>query len=1555
MASTGSGRGPIKVGSGYIDVFPKINQKQLRETKAQLEKQMGATGKKAGKAFSDGIVSQVSQIPKKAKAAADKAQREIQKSSQDSKKVLKRIEQEITREYGKEAGKRFREFAKLEKQKQKLTENTSNSTRRALRDTERLEDQHHRRQGQRWRTAERSYNQFLADRNRADQRYQREAARREELALRSYQQFLRDRERAAARTAREEARAHRRAHLQMREDIRRTLMEARSARLADLRSQMDTHRDQLASLRSQLTSYRRQMDDHTRSVGRGLANVQTAWRRQGESISQLGTNITETGRLITANLLGPLGMVSAALTGIGVQSADMRILGQMGLGAAGVSSQKSAKEMRRIQQYAIDTPFSIETMHEYQMKIIRSLAGADDTWYKGGQSRTNAANRAAGKTSDIIMAVGDSMARAGNLDPEMFKRAMYAVDRMLDMDKAPTRSINQLVQASGISASELAQMFGFNSAGDFWEVVGTPVAKGGGVKGQDMIDNLLRYWDPNYFKLDKNGKPVVDPKTGLRVTNPNSDRTGGSAGFGEQMTSATISGRVSQIKERAQYELGSLFASEDPETGEYRYTGLGEAIMGKRTPVMKKGPDGSMVESGEYTYEGGLLQQIQELGEDQKGNIVKLLTTAFEAVGTFVDQLQWFSDWLEAHPQVKEVFANLLKMAAVAMPFIIAIGLLTKTFGLVNKIFASALKPVAGLFKGARAATRGARQVASGVQSRRNGGTFREGYRDRRTQLRDGDVRGPVARARDRITGRDSGANQLRQSIRDTEDAIRETEDGIRDLQRQIRDTNATSIRQLVDRFAGTGPDSLQGAANNAGNQINQVQNQTQQLNRQTLSTVVQQYRDLEAQIKDVVQRAKDVVQAVKDADKEKLTSLKLQFDGARGAADDTRNAVTDVSSAVGNLNRRSLESLQGQFRETSDTADTLRAKVNQAIRAVGNLNSEKLGTLRKEFKSLHTAVNDVHKLVGTTKSGLAGRVSNLDDRKLSKVIRQVNDLKEALDKAGNEANTLNNRLDDISNHAPGNSGSSSGSNKKPKKKKNRASGGVLEGHSPGVDIHRFESPTGGVLNLSGGEAVMRPEWTDVVGESTVNRWNAIARTQGAEGLRREMSFANGGILDKLGIQPILDKVNSYQVGWDVAGASQTMRMDETSDAIGGPARQGILGGGTSASHFVGGDLSGRFRGMYDFMTKDSWDLLKRLPIPNGLTQIIGTVAGAVAPSASEHFWDDVWKGSGNILERGQTFLGHMFAPENLDDIVMGALEGAWDSVSGIVDTAKALITDPSGAVNDAVDGVFEFARSQYDGLIAMTKGIREIWQNPSAYASQVVDDIYSRAKEALPNLEGLFDFSGDKLIMKKPDTNYIMDEMFSRPGMGDAVTRWIPQVKMVLSQLGLPQSDLDLVLHRIKVESGGNPKAINLWDSNAKAGIPSQGLMQTIPPTFAAYAGPYKSRGITDPLASIYAGLNYAVHRYGSGWRKALSGYKGYWTGTMSASPGLALVGERGPELVDFGKGGQRVYDARETDSMLSGGRNISITVQEAKHENTPQSILRGLQWIDSMYGNRL
>lgn len=67
------------------------------------------------------------------------------------------------------------------------------------------------------------------------------------------------------------------------------------------------------------------------------------------------------------------------------------------------------------------------------------------------------------------------------------------------------------------------------------------------------------------------------------------------------------------------------------------------------------------------------------------------------------------------------------------------------------------------------------------------------------------------------------------------------------------------------------------------------------------------------------------------------------------------------------------------------------------------------------------------------------------------------------------------------------------------------ATGGVLPGWTPGRDVHTFVSPTAGTLELSGGEAVMRPEWTAAVGgPKAVARMNAAAI--------KGQAFASGGV-----------------------------------------------------------------------------------------------------------------------------------------------------------------------------------------------------------------------------------------------------------------------------------------------------------------------------------------------------------------------------------------------------------------------------------------------------------
>lgn len=91
--------------------------------------------------------------------------------------------------------------------------------------------------------------------------------------------------------------------------------------------------------------------------------------------------------------------------------------------------------------------------------------------------------------------------------------------------------------------------------------------------------------------------------------------------------------------------------------------------------------------------------------------------------------------------------------------------------------------------------------------------------------------------------------------------------------------------------------------------------------------------------------------------------------------------------------------------------------------------------------------------------------------------------------------------------------------------------------------------------------------------------------------------------------------------------------------------------------------------------------------------------------------------------------------------------------------------------------------------------------------------------------------------------------------------------------------------LYQMQTESGGNPRAINLWDSNAKKGTPSKGLMQVINPTFKSYARAGFNKNVYDPLSNILASIRYAKSRYGS-LARAYQGH-GYANGGLVNKPG--------------------------------------------------------------------
>lgn len=176
----------------------------------------------------------------------------------------------------------------------------------------------------------------------------------------------------------------------------------------------------------------------------------------------------------------------------------------------------------------------------------------------------------------------------------------------------------------------------------------------------------------------------------------------------------------------------------------------------------------------------------------------------------------------------------------------------------------------------------------------------------------------------------------------------------------------------------------------------------------------------------------------------------------------------------------------------------------------------------------------------------------------------------------------------------------------------------------------------------------------------------------------------------------------------------------------------------------------------------------------------------------------------------------------------------------------------------------------------------------------------------------------------------------------GEGVKRWAGTVKRILGMLHLSTSSamVNRVLRQINTESGGNPHARQPGaDPDGDGSGPALGLMQTKRLTFEAYKRK-GSGGIFNGPANIYAGLNYAKHRYGPSL-SALGNGHGYAKGGKPAAHTPFIAGERGPELITA-DGPVKVDTHEQTKRKLSDLVNlVDPKINRPTHRNNSAPII--------------
>lgn len=232
--------------------------------------------------------------------------------------------------------------------------------------------------------------------------------------------------------------------------------------------------------------------------------------------------------------------------------------------------------------------------------------------------------------------------------------------------------------------------------------------------------------------------------------------------------------------------------------------------------------------------------------------------------------------------------------------------------------------------------------------------------------------------------------------------------------------------------------------------------------------------------------------------------------------------------------------------------------------------------------------------------------------------------------------------------------------------------------------------------------------------------------------------------------------------------------------------------------------------------------------------------------------------------------------------------------------TIKKILLGVAKGIGDSVTG---------GAVSKLAPWIKKATKNFSGWVSGFIGDDPKDNKKIGPyrglmhNIWGAYRKAIKKKLNEAKEKD--SDNVDTSPASGGLIS-WLTKALKITHKYS--PMNLRLLKGRALQESGGDPKAQNNWDSNAKAGHPSKGLLQTIDSTFNTYKMPGMNN-IWNPIHNAVAAIRYMFARYGHIVGPSSTGY----------ATGGELPGSEGSPINVLAHAGEMILN--RSQQMALGG----------------------------------